>query len=50
MIKVEKLEIKELEQKAKKIREDIVNQVYYAKSGHPGGSLSIADIHSFSVL
>ena len=44
MIKVEKLEIKELEQKSKKIREDIVNQVYYAKSGHPGGSLSIADI------
>ena len=41
---MENLEIKELEQKAKKIREDIVNQVYYAKSGHPGGSLSIADI------
>lgn len=41
---LENLEIRELEQRAKKIREDIIDEVYYAKSGHPGGSLSIADI------
>lgn len=38
------LKIRELEQMARKVREDIINEVYYAKSGHPGGSLSIADI------
>lgn len=41
---LENLEIRELEQRARKIREDIIDEVYYAKSGHPGGSLSIADI------
>lgn len=41
---MEKLEIQELEKKARRIREDIIEEVYYAKSGHPGGSLSIADI------
>ena len=41
---LEKLEIQELEKKARKIREDIIEEVYSAKSGHPGGSLSIADI------
>ena len=35
---------KVLEQKARKVREDIIEEVYSAKSGHPGGSLSIADI------
>lgn len=38
------MEIKELEEKAKIIRKDIIDQVYLAGSGHPGGSLSIADI------
>ena len=38
------MEIKELEEKAKIIRKDIIEQVYLAGSGHPGGSLSIADI------
>ena len=38
------LEIQELEKKARKIRKDIIDEVYYAKSGHPGGALSIADI------
>ena len=33
-----------MEEIAKQIRRDIVKQVYHAKSGHPGGSLSIADI------
>ena len=41
---LEELEMQELEKKARRIREDIIDEVYYAKSGHPGGSLSIADI------
>lgn len=41
---LEKLEIQELEKQARKIREDIIEEVYSAKSGHPGGSLSVADI------
>ena len=36
--------IEELNQKAKDIRKDIIEEVYNAKSGHPGGALSIADI------
>ena len=38
------MEIKELEIKAKEIRKNIIEAVYSAQSGHPGGSLSIADI------
>ena len=38
------MNIEELKQKAKEIRKDIIEEVYNAKSGHPGGSLSIADI------
>lgn len=41
---MEKLEVAQLKQKANKIREDIIEEVYHAKSGHPGGSLSVADI------
>ena len=37
-------DINELRKMAKEIRKDIIGQVYTAKSGHPGGSLSIADI------
>lgn len=37
-------DIKELEKIAKEIRKNIIEQVYIAKSGHPGGSLSCADI------
>ena len=36
--------VNELEKIAKKIRRGIIEQVYIAQSGHPGGSLSIADI------
>lgn len=44
-MKSEKIEnIEELKQKAKKIRKGIIEAVYSGKSGHPGGSLSIADI------
>lgn len=35
---------KELQITANEIRKGIVTAVYYAKSGHPGGALSIADI------
>lgn len=41
---LKKLNLEELQQKAKKIREDIIEEVYSAQSGHPGGSLSVADI------
>lgn len=34
----------DLKEIARKIRINILKEVYYAKSGHPGGSLSIADI------
>ena len=37
-------DIKELEEKAKQIRRGIIEAVYSNQSGHPGGSLSIADI------
>ena len=41
-MKIENVE--ELRKIAKKIRISIIEQVYRAKSGHPGGSLSSADI------
>lgn len=34
----------ELKEISKSIRRNIVEMIYHAKSGHPGGSLSIADI------
>lgn len=37
-------EITELEKMSKTIRKNIIEQVYQAQSGHPGGALSIADI------
>lgn len=36
-----------LEQMACRIRMDIMEEVYQAKSGHPGGSLSIADVMTY---
>ena len=38
------MEIEELKTMAKKIRRGIIEEVYKAQSGHPGGSLSVADI------
>ena len=38
------MDIKELTKKAVEIRKGIIEAVYWAQSGHPGGSLSIADI------
>ena len=37
-------DIKELEKKSNEVRKGIIEAVYNGKSGHPGGSLSIADI------
>ena len=37
-------DIEELKQIANHIRIEAIKQVYKAQSGHPGGSLSIADI------
>jgi transketolase len=36
--------IENLQNKSKEIRKDIIEMVYNAKSGHPGGSLSCTDI------
>ena len=38
------MEIKEFQEIAKNLRKDIVEMIYRAKSGHPGGSLSIVEI------
>ncbi len=35
-----------LEKKANEIRKHIIRQLAHAKSGHPGGSLSCADLHA----
>ncbi|MEK7434099.1 MAG: transketolase [Cyanobacteriota bacterium] len=48
-----KLSPEELEKMALNIRRDIIQMIYDANSGHPGGSLSIADLISalyFNVL
>lgn len=37
-------DIKELKRISNNVRIGIIDSVYNAKSGHPGGSLSIADI------
>jgi len=42
--KMENDEIIKLKEMAKKIRRGIIEEVYSNQSGHPGGSLSIADI------
>ena len=40
----------ELEKMANEIRKDIVTAVHSAKSGHPGGSLSSADLFTYLYL
>ena len=37
----------ELKQTANEVRKSIVKAVHSAKSGHPGGSLSAADIFTY---
>ena len=44
---MEKEKIRRLQYTANDIRVGIIDAVYYAKSGHPGGSLSIADILAY---
>lgn len=44
MKKISDNQIKELQQKARQIRRDIVDMLCRACSGHPGGSLSAADL------
>lgn len=39
--------IKELQLMANEVRKGIVTAVYYAKAGHPGGSLSAADVFTY---
>lgn len=41
---IDKDKLEDFQKKAKNVRRNIVEMVYSAKSGHPGGSLSIADI------
>lgn len=40
----------ELQREATHIRRNVVTSVYHAKSGHPGGSLSLADIMTYLYL
>ncbi|MEY8319940.1 transketolase [Lachnospiraceae bacterium 46-61] len=41
------MQILELQKIANEIRKGIITAVYHAKSGHPGGSLSAADIYTY---
>ena len=41
---MEKQEIKQLQKRATVIRKHIIEEVFNASSGHPGGSLSCTDI------
>lgn len=40
----------QLAEKALEIRKDIIEEVFHASSGHPGGSLSAADLFTFYIL
>ncbi len=44
---MDKLKQKQLKLTACKVRKGIIESVYSAKSGHPGGSLSIADVLTY---
>ena len=44
---MDKLQKRELEMQAERIRMDVVKGTFHAKSGHPGGSLSISDILAY---
>ena len=41
------MNVRELKKVANQVRKNIVTEVYYAKAGHPGGSLSAADIYTY---
>lgn len=44
---VEKMNELELQKTAVEVRKGIIEAVHSAKSGHPGGSLSAADIFTY---
>ena len=41
------MNVQELKRTANQVRKNIVTAVYYAKAGHPGGSLSSAEIFTY---
>ena len=41
------MNVQELKKTANQVRKNIVTAVYYAKAGHPGGSLSAAEIYTY---
>ena len=43
-MKIAEMEFERLKEISKNVRMDIIEEVYSAQSGHPGGALSCADI------
>ena len=41
---INEVELQNLQEKARNIRKSIVEMLYSAASGHPGGSLSVPDV------
>ena len=41
------MNVQELKKTANQVRKNIVTAVYYAKAGHPGGSLSATEIFTY---
>ena len=41
------MNVQELKKTANQVRRNIITEVYYAKAGHPGGSLSSAEIYTY---
>ena len=41
------MNVQELKKVANQVRKNIVTEVFYAKAGHPGGSLSSAEIYTY---
>ena len=41
------MNIQELKKTANQVRKNIITEVFYAKAGHPGGSLSAAEIYTY---
>ena len=41
------MNVQELKKVANQVRKNIVTEVFYAKAGHPGGSLSAAEIYTY---
>ena len=46
-MEIKKLDINELKKIANKVRQGVIIGTHAAKSGHPGGSLSAADIFTY---